>query len=284
MGRDASRRRASALTVPFGRQGTGWEVAYAALLLISNKSSYVNAHLVPRRRPYRQDRADLACSNRITRGIAQSAVMPNCPHHPSFRKFLHEPDQTVRALQAWRNHAAQSPCHGAFNPQLCRPAWCRANSPLRPARLGRSSHYRGQPIRSRAKVSGHARHLFQEQVAGWRKVTDRVHEQGGRIFIQIWHVGRVSHNSLQPGGGKPVAPSAIRAKGKTFVNGTFADISEPRALALKFRDHRRFQARHRTWPPASTASKSTAPTLLDQFAKDGTNKRSTPVASRPARN
>src|SRR6201746_2267028 len=71
-----------------------------------------------------------------------------------------------------------------------------------------------------------------EQVAGWRKVTDRVHEQGGRIFIQIWHVGRVSHDSLQPGGGKPVAPSAIRAKGKTFVNGTFADITEPRALEL----------------------------------------------------
>jgi NAD(P)-dependent dehydrogenase (short-subunit alcohol dehydrogenase family) len=45
MGRDASRRRADrALTVPFGRQGTGWEVAYAALFLISNESSYVNAH------------------------------------------------------------------------------------------------------------------------------------------------------------------------------------------------------------------------------------------------
>ena len=86
-----------------------------------------------------------------------------------------------------------------------------------------------------------------EQVAGWRKVTDRVHEKGGRIFIQIWHVGRVSHDSLQPNGGKPVAPSAIRAKGKTFVNGTFTEISEPRALELSedSRDHRRLQARHR---------------------------------------
>src|SRR5215470_14021860 len=63
-----------------------------------------------------------------------------------------------------------------------------------------------------------------DQVEGWRKVTDRVHEKGGRIFIQIWHVGRVSHYSLQPGGGKPVAPSAIGAKGKTFVNGAFTDI------------------------------------------------------------
>src|SRR5581483_5399764 len=71
-----------------------------------------------------------------------------------------------------------------------------------------------------------------EQVAAWRKVTDRVHERGGRIFIQLWHVGRISHTALQAGGAAPVAPSAIRAKTKTFVNGTFADVSEPRALEL----------------------------------------------------
>src|SRR3569833_476586 len=71
-----------------------------------------------------------------------------------------------------------------------------------------------------------------EQVAGWRKVTDRVHERGGKIFIQLWHVGRISHVDLQANGAAPVAPSAIRAKGKTFVNGTFADVSEPRALEL----------------------------------------------------
>src|ERR1700722_18036739 len=71
-----------------------------------------------------------------------------------------------------------------------------------------------------------------EQIAGWGKVTDRVHERGGRIFIQIWHVGRISHVSLQENNQAPVAPSAIRAKGKTFVGGTFADISEPRALEL----------------------------------------------------
>src|ERR1700760_1350855 len=71
-----------------------------------------------------------------------------------------------------------------------------------------------------------------DQVAGWRKVTDRVHAQGGHIFLQLWHVGRISHTSLQPNGGAPVAPSAITAKTKTFVNGTFADVSEPRALEL----------------------------------------------------
>ncbi|MGC1564186.1 MAG: alkene reductase, partial [Bradyrhizobium sp.] len=62
-----------------------------------------------------------------------------------------------------------------------------------------------------------------EQVAGWRKVTDRVHARGGRIFLQLWHVGRISHTLLQPNGAAPVAPSAIRARGKTFVGGTFTE-------------------------------------------------------------
>ena len=48
-----------------------------------------------------------------------------------------------------------------------------------------------------------------EQVAGWRKVVDAVHAKGGIIFLQLWHVGRVSHSSFQPGGVLPVAPSAV---------------------------------------------------------------------------
>ncbi|AVH40316.1 alkene reductase [Agrobacterium tumefaciens] len=68
-----------------------------------------------------------------------------------------------------------------------------------------------------------------EQIAGWRTVTDAVHAKGGRIFVQLWHVGRVSHVDLL-GGKAPVAPSAIRAETKTFVNNGFADVSAPRAL------------------------------------------------------
>src|SRR6267154_3516519 len=49
----------------------------------------------------------------------------------------------------------------------------------------------------------------EQQVAGWRKVVDAVHAKGGVIFLQLWHVGRVSHSSFQPGGGLPVAPSAV---------------------------------------------------------------------------
>ncbi|GHC78511.1 alkene reductase [Limoniibacter endophyticus] len=74
-----------------------------------------------------------------------------------------------------------------------------------------------------------------EQLEGWKGVTDAVHAQGGKIVVQLWHVGRISHNLLQPGGGKPVAPSAIRAKAKTYIihpdgSGEFTDTSEPRAL------------------------------------------------------
>jgi N-ethylmaleimide reductase len=76
-----------------------------------------------------------------------------------------------------------------------------------------------------------------EQVEGWRKVTDAVHAEGGVIFAQLWHVGRVSHNSLQPGGDAPVAPSAILADNvKVFIEtgpgeGALALPSTPRALS-----------------------------------------------------
>jgi len=68
------------------------------------------------------------------------------------------------------------------------------------------------------------------QVEGWRTVTKAVHEKDGRMVLQMWHVGRVSHTSLQPGGGAPVAPSAIAAQTKTFIESGFADTSPPRAL------------------------------------------------------
>ena len=117
-----------------------------------------------------------------------------------------------------------------------------------------------------------------EQVAGWRKVTDRVHERGGRIFIQLWHVGRISHTSLQPNGGAPVAPSAIPAKGKTFVNNSFADVSAPRALALEeipdiIEGFKRGAANALEAGFDGVEIHGANGYLLDQFAKDGANKR-----------
>lgn len=75
------------------------------------------------------------------------------------------------------------------------------------------------------------------QIAGWRKVADAVHEEGGRIVMQLWHVGRVSHPVFQPGGAAPVAPSEMAVPGKTFIidaegNGIWADIPRPQALEV----------------------------------------------------
>ena len=71
-----------------------------------------------------------------------------------------------------------------------------------------------------------------EQVAAWRKVTEAVHAKGGKIVIQLWHVGRISHVSLQPGGIAPVSSTARTAVAKTFTKDGFVDTSTPRALRL----------------------------------------------------
>jgi len=77
-----------------------------------------------------------------------------------------------------------------------------------------------------------------EQVEGWRRVTDAVHEAGGRIFLQLWHVGRISHPALQPDGMLPVAPSAIEPAGKAFIEnergeGELVPFVTPRALQIE---------------------------------------------------
>ena len=54
-----------------------------------------------------------------------------------------------------------------------------------------------------------------DQIRGWRLVTDAVHARGGRIFVQLWHTGRCSHVSVQPGGQSPVAPSVVPSKGRS---------------------------------------------------------------------
>lgn len=118
----------------------------------------------------------------------------------------------------------------------------------------------------------------QEQIDGWRKVTDAVHAKGGRIFVQLWHVGRVSHVALQPGGVAPVAPSAIRAVTKTFVNNGFADVSEPRALALNelpgiVSDFRQAAANAIAAGFDGVEIHGANGYLLEQFIKDGANQR-----------
>ncbi|WP_274381894.1 alkene reductase [Noviherbaspirillum sedimenti] len=80
-----------------------------------------------------------------------------------------------------------------------------------------------------------------EQIEGWKAISGAVHAQGGHIVMQLWHVGRVSHVDLLPGGQAPVAPSAVRANAKTYLIkgepglrvGALVDTSEPRALKLE---------------------------------------------------
>jgi N-ethylmaleimide reductase len=74
-----------------------------------------------------------------------------------------------------------------------------------------------------------------DQIEGWRLVTDAVHKKGGLIFLQLWHVGRISHPSLQPDGMLPVAPSAIKPAGQAFIEnengeGEMVPFVTPRAL------------------------------------------------------
>jgi len=118
----------------------------------------------------------------------------------------------------------------------------------------------------------------QAQIDGWRKVTDAVHAKGGRIFVQLWHVGRISHVDLQPGGVAPVAPSAIRAETKTFVNNGFSDVSEPRALELSeikdiIEDFRKASANAIAAGFDGVEIHGANGYLLEQFLKDGANQR-----------
>lgn len=118
----------------------------------------------------------------------------------------------------------------------------------------------------------------QAQIDGWRKVTDEVHARGGRIFVQLWHVGRISHVDLQPGGAAPVAPSAIRAETKTFVNNGFHDVSEPRALELNelpgiVDDFRQAAANAMAAGFDGVEVHGANGYLLEQFIKDGANTR-----------
>jgi N-ethylmaleimide reductase len=116
------------------------------------------------------------------------------------------------------------------------------------------------------------------QVAGWKKVTDAVHDKGGKIVIQLWHVGRISHPTLL-NGATPVAPSAVKPAGKAFTFNGLVDYVEPRAL-----DASELPGIVSDYVQASKNAikagfdgveiHSANGYLLDQFLRDGSNKRS----------
>ena len=118
----------------------------------------------------------------------------------------------------------------------------------------------------------------ERQVEGWRLVTEAVHRRAGRIFLQLWHVGRISHPSLQPNGAAPVAPSAIRPAGEAitvdgprpFVRPRALESSEIPEVVEQFRSGAR-HARDAGFDGVEIHAANGY--LIDQFLRDGTNHR-----------
>jgi N-ethylmaleimide reductase len=117
-----------------------------------------------------------------------------------------------------------------------------------------------------------------EQAAGWKPVTDAVHAKGGRIFLQLWHVGRISHPALQPGGALPVAPSAIAPAGQAWTLDGMKDYVTPHALETAevsgiVEDFRRGARLARESGFDGVELHGANGYLIDQFLRDGTNRR-----------
>ena len=117
-----------------------------------------------------------------------------------------------------------------------------------------------------------------EQVAGWKLTTDAVHRGGGRIFLQLWHVGRISHPSLQPGGALPVGPSAIAAQGEVYTAAGPQKFVAPRALDAAeipgiVRDFAEGARRAQAAGFDGVEVHGANGYLIDQFLRDGANQR-----------
>lgn len=120
-----------------------------------------------------------------------------------------------------------------------------------------------------------------EQVTAWRQVTDAVHAAGGRIVLQLWHVGRISHTSLLPGGAQPVSSTNQRPNAMTYTANGFEAVSEPRALGddeipALLEDYRNAARNARAAGFDGVEIHGANTYLLEQFLRDSVNDRSGP--------
>ncbi len=116
------------------------------------------------------------------------------------------------------------------------------------------------------------------QVESWSKVVKAVHANDGRIFLQLWHTGRISHPDLQPEGGLPVSASAIKAHGTAYTDEGMKDFVTPRPLETDeipgvVEDYRRAAANAKEAGFDGVEVHSANNYLLEQFVRDSTNKR-----------
>jgi N-ethylmaleimide reductase len=117
-----------------------------------------------------------------------------------------------------------------------------------------------------------------EQIEGWKTVTRAVHEAGGRIYLQLWHVGRISHSLFQPGGALPVAPSAIAPTGQVYTPEGLKPYETPRALELSeipgvVEQYQRGAQNAVEAGFDGVEIHGANGYLIDQFLQDGTNRR-----------
>ncbi len=118
-----------------------------------------------------------------------------------------------------------------------------------------------------------------QQIEGWKIVTKAVHVAGGCIVLQLWHVGRISHPSFQPGGGLPIAPSAIKPNAQAYTQQGFEPIPTPRALETREIPgviQQFAKATQNAMEAGFDGVEVHAANgyLIDQFLRDRTNKRS----------
>ena len=118
-----------------------------------------------------------------------------------------------------------------------------------------------------------------EQIAAWKQVTDAVHEAGGKIAVQLWHVGRISHADFQPAGAQPQSATDRQAKSKTFTKDGFVDVAAPRALTTEELPgivQAYVHAAHAAMAAGFDAVEVHGANgyLLDQFLRDSINDRS----------
>lgn len=116
------------------------------------------------------------------------------------------------------------------------------------------------------------------QIAGWRRVTDAVHQAGGRIVLQLMHAGRIAHPSNTPHGRQPVAPSAVRPQVQLFTPAGQQDAPEPRALTTEevrqtVEDFRRAAAAAITAGADGVELHGANGYLIHQFLSDNANRR-----------